>query len=57
MTNTSTSTPILNRYYDESLLEGIRNVQGLGFDKIVLVGDEEVILIGEAVNRNTLLKL
>ncbi len=57
MANTSTSTPILNRYYDESLLEGIRNVQGLGFDKIVLVGDEEVILIGEAVNRNTLLKL
>lgn len=32
-------------------------MQGLGFDKIVLVGDEEVILIGEAVNRNTLLKL
>jgi hypothetical protein len=29
----------LNRYYDDAFLEGIRSVQSLGYDKIVLMGE------------------
>ncbi len=32
-------------------------MEPLGFDKIALIGDEEAIIIGEAVNRNVLLDL
>jgi hypothetical protein len=39
------------------MLEGIRDVKSLGLDKILLIGDEEVVLIGQAVNRNVLLDL
>lgn len=32
-------------------------MESLGFDKIALIGDEEAIIVGEAVNRNVLLEL
>lgn len=36
----------LNRYYDDSFLEGIRDVEPLGYDKVALIGDEQAIVIG-----------
>lgn len=38
-------------------MEGIRRVKQLGYDKMALIGDEEVKIIGQSVNRNTLLEL
>lgn len=30
---------VLNRYYDDAVVEGIRDVESLGYDKIALIGD------------------
>lgn len=48
---------VLNRYYDDAVVEGIRDVESLGYDKIALIGDEQAIIIGEGINRNVLLDL
>lgn len=48
---------VLNRFYDEGFLSGVRDVQSIGYDKISLIGDEQAIVIGEAINRNLLIDL
>lgn len=36
---------VLNRFYDDSVIEGVRDVQYLGFDKIAVIGDEQSLII------------
>ena len=47
----------VNRYYDDSFVEGIRKVEPIGYDKMALIGDEDILILGEAVNRYVLLDL
>ena len=47
----------VNRYYDDTMLEGVRKVEPLGFDKVALLGDDEVMVVGEGVNQNILLEM
>lgn len=37
---------IVNRYYDDNTLEGIKDVISLGFEKILLIGENEATIIG-----------
>lgn len=46
---------MINRYYDDVLVQGIWKAETLSYDKIALIGDEVVLVLGEAVNRNFLL--
>ena len=48
---------LLNQYYDDRTVEGIRDVIELGKDKIFLIGDNEGQVVGEGINRNILLDL
>ena len=47
----------LNRFYDDRSVEGIQKVSPFGLDKILLMGGDTALIIGEAVNRNTLIDL
>ena len=47
----------LNRFYDDRTVDGIRKVEPFGLDKIILMGGDTALIIGEAVNRNVLLDL
>ena len=47
----------VNRYYDDAILEGVRKVEPLGYDKVALIGDDEIMMVGEGVHRDILLDL
>ena len=47
----------INRFYDDFTTEGVRKVEPLGYDKMVLIGDGSFTILGEAVNRHLLLDL
>lgn len=45
----------VNRYYTDNDIPGIRNVRKLGESKMILLGDDEVLLQGYGINRNILM--
>ena len=47
----------VNRYFDDASLEGVRKVEALGFDKVALIGDDELMMLGEGINQNVILDL
>ena len=47
----------VNRYYDDGMVEGVMKVRPVGNNKMLLMGEDESLLLGEAVNRRVLLDL
>lgn len=55
--DTGDYTTSVNRYYDDGMVEGVMKVRPVGNNKMLLMGEDESLLLGEAVNRWVLLDL